>query len=87
LEYLFNFPFWFAFYYLRRWFEEVWPMLFRLLIWCEERSMEDIVDLPGRGEAQSIGNWGYLGDYLERSISPWCELGGNIAWELEISPF
>ena len=49
--------------------------------------MEDIVDLPGRGKAQLICDWGYLGDYLERSVSPWCKLGGNIARELEVSSF
>ena len=62
-------------------------MLFRLLIWCEERCVEDIVDLPGRGEAQSVCHWGYLGDYLERSVSPWCELGVNVAWEFEVGSF
>jgi len=33
--------------------------------------MEDIVDSPGRGELDFISDVGYLGDYLERSISPW----------------
>ena len=32
--------------------------------------MEDIVDLPGRGELDFICDMGYLGDYLERSVSP-----------------
>ena len=49
--------------------------------------MEDIVDLPGRGEAQLIGDWGYLGDYLEGSVSPWCEFGRNVTWELEVGSF
>jgi len=31
--------------------------------------MEDVVDFPDRGESDFIGNVGYLGDYLERSIS------------------
>jgi len=33
--------------------------------------VEDVVDLPGGWELDFIGDVGYLGDYLERSVSPW----------------
>jgi hypothetical protein len=33
--------------------------------------MEDVMDLPGGGKAEFIGDVGYLGDYLKRSVSPW----------------
>ena len=49
--------------------------------------MEDIVDLPGRGEMKLVGHMGYLGGYLERSIPPWGELGCDIAWKLEVLSF
>jgi hypothetical protein len=60
---------------------------FRLLIWREKGSMKDVVNLPRWGKAQLVCHWGYLGDYLEGSVSPWCEFGGNVAWELEICSF
>lgn len=87
LEYLFNFPFWFAFYYLRGWFQEIGTMLFRLLIRREERSMEHVVNVPGWGEAEFVGDVGYFGDYLERSVSPWGKLWCYATWESQVCSF
>ena len=54
-------------------------MLFRLLIWGEEGSMKDIMDFPVWGKLELVGDWGNLGDYLKRSVSPWGEFGCDVA--------
>lgn len=56
LEYPFDFPFWFSFHDVWWRFQEIGTMLFRLLIRSEKRSVEDVMDLPGRRETKSIGN-------------------------------
>jgi hypothetical protein len=35
--------------------------------------VEYVVDFPGIREFQLVGDVRYLGDYLERSVSPWGE--------------
>jgi hypothetical protein len=70
-EYLLNFPFWFAFNDIWWQFNKVWLMLFHLLIMCEEGYVEYVVYLPMRWEFDLICDWGYYGNYLERSILPW----------------
>jgi hypothetical protein len=70
-ENLLYFPFRFAFYNVWWWFDKIGSVLIGLLITCEERCMEDVMYLPMRGEFDLICDWGYYGDYLERSISPW----------------
>ena len=57
-------------------------MLFRLLIRSEQGCMEDVVDLPRRGETKLVGHMRDLGGYLEGSIPPWGELGRDITWKL-----
>jgi hypothetical protein len=56
-------------------------VLFHLLIRREKGSMEDVVDVPGGGKAESISDVGNLGDYLERSVSPWGKLGCHVTWK------
>jgi len=48
LEYPFNFPFWFTFYDVRWWFQEVRAVLLGFTIRREKRSVENIVYLPMR---------------------------------------
>jgi len=33
--------------------------------------MEDVMDLPMRGEFEAISHFGYLGSYHEWSVPPW----------------
>jgi hypothetical protein len=53
-ENLFHFPFWFSFYDVWWWFDEVGSVLVGLLIMCEERCVEDVVYLPMRWEFDLI---------------------------------
>jgi hypothetical protein len=50
LEYPFNFPFWFTFYDIRWWFQEVGTMLVSFVIRHEKRGVEDIVYLLMGGQ-------------------------------------
>jgi len=43
--------------------------------------MENVMDFPGWGKSEAISHFGDLGDYLERSVSPWGEFGGDVAWK------
>ena len=52
---LIYFPFWLAFYDLWWRFQEVGTMLFGFLVWCEQGSMEDVVDFPVWGEFKFVG--------------------------------
>jgi hypothetical protein len=45
-EYPFNFSFWFTFYDVRWWFQEIGAMLVSFMIRHEKRGIEDIVYLP-----------------------------------------
>ena len=40
--------------------------------------MEDVVNIPGGGKVESIGDMGNLGDYFKRSVSPWGKLGCHV---------
>ena len=46
-------------------------MLIGFLVWGEKGGMEHVVNLPSRGKFDFVSDFGYLGDYLKRSISPW----------------
>ena len=70
-EYLLDFPFWFAFDDIWWRFNKVGSVLFRLLITSEEGCVKYVVYLPMRWKFDLICDWGYYGDYLKRSVSPW----------------
>jgi len=46
-------------------------MLINFLVWHEKGGVEYVMNFPGRGELDFLCEFGYLGDYLERSVSPW----------------
>jgi hypothetical protein len=46
---LFDFPFWFTFYDIRWWFQEIGTVLVSLSVGRKKGGMEDIVYLPIRG--------------------------------------
>ena len=52
---LIDFPFWLAFYDFWWQFQEVGAVLFGFLVWCEQGSMEDVVDFPIWGEFKFVG--------------------------------
>ena len=52
---LINFPFWLAFYDLWWQFQEIGAALFGFLVWCEQGSMEDVMDFPVWGEFKFVG--------------------------------
>ena len=43
--------------------------------------MENVMDFPQWGEFEAISHFQDLGDYLERSVSPWGKFGSNVTWE------
>ena len=47
----------FSIHYLRGRFHKVGPMLFCFAIRCQQASVEDVMDGPGRGKLELIGNW------------------------------
>src|SRR6266446_2168050 len=53
----------------------VWSVFLRLLIWGEECSVEDIVDLPLLQNAQLIDHVREFFCYLEGSVSSWAKFG------------
>jgi len=55
-DYLFNFPFFFAFDNIRWWLYEVGTMLFCFLIGCKKRGVENIVYFPGGREAEFVSD-------------------------------
>jgi hypothetical protein len=50
LEYPFDFLFWFTFYDVRWWFQEIGTMLVSFVIRREKRGVKDIVYLPMGGQ-------------------------------------
>jgi hypothetical protein len=77
-EDLFYFPFFFAFYFVWWWFDKIASVLFGLREGREKRCMKHVMNLPCFRETEFVCHWGYLGNYLERSVSPWGEFGGVI---------
>ena len=57
LENAFNFPFQFSFYNVRRWFDKIWAELIGFFVRCEERSVEDIMDFPGRRKFKFVSDF------------------------------
>jgi hypothetical protein len=57
LDDLFNFPFWFTFYDVGRWFQEVWSMLGHFFVGCEQGSMEDVMNFPGWWELELVSDF------------------------------
>src|SRR5712671_2850901 len=70
-EDLFNFPLFLPFNQFGRWFEEVSSVFVGLLVQCKEGCVKHIMDSPCFRETDPVSDMGNLGDYLERSISPW----------------
>ena len=57
LENAFDFPFWFSFQNIRRWFDKIWAVLIGFFVRCEEGSMEDVMDFPGGREFEFVSNF------------------------------
>ena len=70
-EDLFNFPLFLPFDQFGGWFEEVSSVFVSLLVCRKEGCMKHVVDSPCFGETDLVSDVGNLGDYLERSVSPW----------------
>jgi hypothetical protein len=79
-EDLFNLPFRFSFYKVGWGFQEVRAMGWCLIIGGQEGCVEYVVDFPVIGEFEPIGDVRYFGDYLERSVSSWCQFH-HVVWE------
>jgi hypothetical protein len=71
-EDLFHFPFGLSLYKIGWGFQEVRAVGRCFIVGGQEGRMEYIVDFPVVREFKPIGNVGYLGDYLEGSVSSWC---------------
>jgi len=55
-DYLFNFPFFFAFYNIRWWLYEIRTMLFCFFIRRKKGGVENIVYFPGGREAEFVSD-------------------------------
>jgi len=55
-DYLFDFPFFFAFNNVRWWLNEIGAMLFRFLVGRKKGGMEYVVYFPGGREAEFVSD-------------------------------
>jgi hypothetical protein len=66
---LFDFEFHFAFHDVRGRSREVGPVFYCFMIRGQQRRMEDVMDGPGWGQVEPIGDRRYLFGNDERSVS------------------
>jgi len=71
-DYLFYFPFFFAFNDIRWWFNKIGTVLIGFFVRYKKGGMEYIIYFPGGWEAEFVSDIWYFGGYHKWSIPPWC---------------